>query len=221
MVKVICILPAFNEESTISKIAQEAGKYTDEVIVVDDGSTDRTVEMTIKSDVIMVRHQKNRGKGAALRTGFKEALNRGADVLVTLDTDGEHDPKDIQSLVEPIKSGRADLVVGSRLQGQEGRSPLMRKISRRMTTLALKTLFGVRLTDTQSGFRGLSRKAAETIDFESDSFVAESEMLIDAARKGLRISELPITYIHVGGKFPVLKETSLFIWLCIKKILNT
>ncbi|UCD73055.1 MAG: hypothetical protein JSW01_06365, partial [Candidatus Bathyarchaeota archaeon] len=103
---------------------------------------------------------------------------------------------------------------------QEGRSPLLRKISRRMTTFALKTLFGVHLSDTQSGFRSLSRKAAETIDFESDTFVAESEMLIDAARKGLRIDELPITYIHVGGEFPVWKETSLFIWLCIKKILN-
>lgn len=220
MVKVICILPAFNEESTISKIAQEAGKYTDEVIVVDDGSIDRTAEMAIKSGAITVRHRKNRGKGAALRTGFKEALNRGADVLVTLDTDGEHDPKDIQSMVEPVKSGRADLVVGSRLLGQEGRSPLLRKISRRMTTLALKTLFGVHLSDTQSGFRCLSRKAVETIDFKSDLFVAESEMLIDAARKGLRIDELPITYVHVGGEFPALRETSLFIWLCIKKILN-
>ena len=220
MVKVICVLPAFNEESTVSKIAQEAGNYTDEVIVVDDGSIDRTAEMATKSGIIVVQHQRNMGKGAALRTGFKEALNRGADVLVTLDTDGEHDPKDIPSLVDPIKSGRVDLMVGSRLQGQEGRSPLLRKISRRITTLTLKTLFGVHLSDTQSGFRGLSRKAAEKIDFKSDSFVAESEMLIDAARKGLRIGELPITYVHVGGEFPVLKETLLFIWLCIKKILN-
>lgn len=220
MIKVICVLPAFNEESTVSNIAQDARKYVDEVVVVDDGSTDKTAEMAIKSGAIVVQHQRNMGKGAALRTGFKEALNRGADVLVTLDTDGEHDPKDIPNLIDPIKSGRIDLMVGSRLQGQEGRSPLLRKISRRITTLTLRTLFGVHLSDTQSGFRSLSRKAAEKIDFKSDSFVAESEMLIDAARKGMRISELPITYVHVGGEFPVLRETLLFIWLCIKKILN-
>jgi glycosyltransferase involved in cell wall biosynthesis len=220
MVNVICVLPAFNEESTVFRVAQEATKFTDDVIVVDDGSTDRTAEMAIKSGVVVVQHQRNMGKGAALRTGFKEALKRGADIIITLDTDGEHDPRDIRALIEPIISGRVDLMVGSRLHGQEGRSPLLRKISRRVTTLTLKTLFGICISDTQSGFRGLSRKAVKTINFESDSFVAESEMLIEAARKGLRLGELPITYVHVGGDFPVLKTTLRFIWLCIKKILN-
>lgn len=213
-----CVLPAFNEEESVREVSEEAKKYVDEVLVVDDGSLDRTAEMAAESGAVVIQHQRNMGKGAALRTGFKEALERGADMVVTLDADGEHYPRDIPKLVEPIRSGKADIVVGSRLHDGGEKGPFMRKLSRGITTLILGRLFNVHVSDTQSGFRCFSRKAIERLDFKGDSFVAESEMLIDASREGLRMVEVPVTYVYIGGNFPALRETVLFILLCVRKI---
>jgi len=220
MMRICCVLPALNEEETIREVAEETERYVDEVIVVDDGSSDRTAELAAESGAIVIKHQWNMGKGAALRTGFREALERGADIVVTLDTDGEHDPRDIPGLVGLIKSGKAEIVVGSRLEGKADKGPFLRRLSRGITTSILGTLFGVHLSDTQSGFRCFSRSALERISFESDSFVAESEILIDAARKRLKIGETPISYTHIGGHFPILKETALFTLLCLRKLLH-
>jgi len=219
-VKLCCVLPAFNEEKTVAEVAGEAGKYVDEVIVVDDGSRDSTARVAANSGAVVVQHRRNMGKGAALRSGFKEAVERRADIVITLDADGEHNPKDIPKLVDLVQSGKVDIAVGSRLQNGAEKGSFLRRLSRAITTLVLRMLFDVHLSDTQSGFRCLSRKAIETLHFESDSFVAESEILIDAVRKDLKVGEVPVAYVHVGGGFPVLKETALFISLCLRRIIQ-
>ena len=109
---ITAILPAYNEEVSIGSVVLRARTYADRVIVIDDGSLDRTVEVAELAGAEVIRHARNRGKGAALKTGFG-ALN-GSDIIVTIDTDGQHDPADIPQLVEPIRTGEADMVNGSR-----------------------------------------------------------------------------------------------------------
>jgi len=215
-IKISCVLPAFDEETAIGSVIERARRYADEVIAVDDGSRDGTAAIAVERGARVILHQRNRGKGAALRTGFKEALSIGSDIVVTLDADGEHDPNEIPRLVEPIRRGDADIVIGTRVYC-DSRSPLLRRLSRRVSTIVLRALFGIKVSDAQSGFRSFSRRALEEIEFENDSFMAESEILIDAAAKGLKIDEIPITYVHIGGEFPVLKESLIFILLCIRR----
>ncbi|SES77243.1 Glycosyltransferase involved in cell wall bisynthesis [Methanococcoides vulcani] len=165
--------------------------YVDEVIVVDDGSSDNTAKIAEMAGARVIVHSRNMGKGAALRTGFDAAKN--SRVIVTLDTDGQHDPQQIPCLVAPILSGQADMVNGSRyLHGKETDTPSYRRVGQTVLDHATKLNSGIHITDTQSGFRAFSGHTYDAFRFKADNLAIESEMLADASKAGLRIKEVDI-----------------------------
>lgn len=163
----------------------------DGVIVVDDGSGDRTSEIALGRGVTVIRHSVNRGLGAALGTGMAAAIAAGADAIVTFDADGQHAAEDVPAVVAPVVAGQADVVIGTRLAGR-GSMPVVRRIANYTGNLVTYTLFGARVSDSQSGFRALSRRAAEQIEIRTDRMEVSSEIIAEAVRRGLRIVEVPI-----------------------------
>jgi glycosyltransferase involved in cell wall biosynthesis len=194
---IIAILPAFNEEVSIGSVVLRTKRYVDRVVVVDDGSVDHTADVAKLAGAEVIRHPMNLGKGAALKTGF-ESLNN-EEVIVTIDTDGQHCPEEIPILIAPIISGEADIVNGSRyLNGNSRSTPLYRRIGQKMLDLASNLDSGLNITDTQSGFRAFAVHAAPLFRFKQSGMAIESEMLADAARAGLRIKE-----VEVGVRYDV------------------
>lgn len=189
--EITAILPAYNEEVSIGSIVLRTLKYADRVIVIDDGSMDRTAEVAALAGAQVLRHEMNLGKGAALKTGFA-SLN-GDAVIVTIDTDGQHDPADIPRLVRPILEGDADMVNGSRyLNGNKKDTPVYRRMGQKVLDLATNIGCGLSITDTQSGFRAFAGRTKGIFRFEQKGLAIESEMLADAAAAGLRIQEVEI-----------------------------
>ena len=192
--KTLIIIPAYNEELTIGSVVALARKYGD-VLVVDDGSADRTSEIAQNAGALVLRHETNRGKGEALRTGFKYALLKGYDVVVTLDADGQHNPGEIPKLLEPILKDEADMVIGSRfLDGAKKSIPLYRRLGLWiLNTTTNASLDGnLKVTDSQSGFRAMNRRVLESLNLNSSGYNVESEMIAQLSEKGIRIVEVPI-----------------------------
>ena len=191
MTRITAILPAFNEKLSIGSMVIETKKYVDRVIVVDDGSDDNTSEIAELAGAEVIKHQPNKGKGAALKAGFNAAEN--SDIIVTLDSDGQHDPSEIPRIVAPIISGEADIVNGSRyLNGDKKDTPHYRRIGQTVLDKATQINSGLKITDSQSGFRAFARHTLPIFKFNSVDFGIESEMLMDAANAGLRIKEVEI-----------------------------
>ena len=191
MVKLTAILPAYNEELCISSIILGSKKYVDNVIVVDDGSIDNTAEIAELAGAQVICHSYNRGKGAALKTGFEAA--KGSEIIVTLDSDGQHNPEEIPKLVSPIINGEADIVNGSRyINGNKKDTPSYRRIGQSILDKATNLGSGLDITDSQSGFRAFIGHSISVFRFSHDDFAIESEMLTDAANAGLRIKEVEI-----------------------------
>ena len=191
--RVVAVIPAYNEERFIGSVVLQARKYADAVIVVDDGSTDATGEIAEAAGAIVVRHECNRGKGAALNTGFQMARRLVPLAVVTLDGDAQHLPAEINIVLEPILYGEADIVVGSRYLQKTNQTPRHRVWGHWMMTLLTNLASGTFLTDSQSGFRAFSSKAVNMISFSSDGFSVESEMQFLAREFNLRLVEVPIT----------------------------
>lgn len=185
------ILPAYNEEVSIGSVVLLARRYADRVIVVDDGSSDRTAEIAAIAGAEVIVHSPNLGKGMAFKTGFAAA--EGADIIVTMDSDGQHNPADIPKLVAPILEGVADMVNGSRyLNGHDTDTPAYRRIGQTILDKATVVNSGIKITDSQSGFRAFSASIMDVFRFNAQGMAIESEMLADAGRYGLRVKEVPI-----------------------------
>jgi len=163
-----------------------------ECVVVDDGSGDGTGAAARAAGALVVTHAVNRGQGAALMTGIRCALRRGADIVVTLDADGQHDPADIRALVAPILADRADVVLGSRFLGHAHLIPPMRRRLLRAAVVFTRWSTGLDLTDTHNGFRALSRRAASAIELSQDRMAHASEILERIAALDLRHVEVPV-----------------------------
>lgn len=193
--KTVAVLPAFNEERYIEKVVKEARKYADEVIVIDDCSRDNTFGIAKKAGAKVYRHLINRGVGGATRTGIKAALFAGADIIVILDADGQHLPEDIPALVAPIKKNKADVVIGSRFLRSQA-IPFFRRVGNSFFNLFTFFLFGVWSSDTQSGMKALSKKAAEKLDITSKDMEVCSEIIKEAKNLGLKLEEVPIRVVY-------------------------
>ena len=188
------VIPAFNEEKNIAKVINDLKKngYND-IIVVDDGSTDNTHSKALENGAIVLKHIINRGQGAALRTGIEYALKRGAKAIVTFDADGQHKAKDIKKLVVPIKKGIADVALGSRFIGKaKEKIPFSRKILLKIATLMIWFFYGTKMSDAHNGLRCFSPKAAEKIKITQDGMSHASEIIEEIVRNRLNYIEVPV-----------------------------
>jgi len=202
---VVAAIPAFNEEKTIAKVVLLARRHVDRVVVCDDGSRDMTAEIAEKLGAMVVRHQKNMGKGAALRTALECLKQLNPDIVVTMDADGQHDPKGIPRLLEPIIRGEADMVIGSRyVEGSETDAPFYRRLGLKFVNSVSRKGTKVVIGDTQSGFRAYSAKVLDLMQqCEAEGYGVETEQLAVAVRNGLRVVEVPI-----GIRYKGLEKTS-------------
>jgi hypothetical protein len=189
------VVPAYNEAEVIEGILQQLPNnilsYKVKPIVVVDGAEDHTEVVVREAGYLVATHVMNRGQGGALRTGFDIALQQGADIVVTMDADGQHRPEDMERLVEPVIESQADFVMGSRFLGEyEGRGGL-RHIGIVLFTALINLLSGVNITDCTNGFRAIRGSGLARLDLREDKFSAP-ELIMEAARKGLRIKEIPV-----------------------------
>jgi glycosyltransferase involved in cell wall biosynthesis len=196
---IIASIPAFNEGKVIGKLVKDVLLYVDKIIVCDDGSTDDTSVEAEKAGAKVLQHEKNLGKGAAMKTLFNFAKTENFDVMITIDGDGQFSPKEIPKLILPITNDKMDVVIGYRSNKDE--MPSYRKLGNKfldsMTNLASELPF----RDTQSGFRAYSKKAVSVISFKTNGFGADSEILINASKKKLDITEVGVMVSYnTGGK---------------------
>jgi glycosyltransferase involved in cell wall biosynthesis len=192
---IVAGIPAFNEEKTIAKVVMSAQKYADIVVVCDDGSFDKTREIALQLGAEVVCHERNLGYGAALKSLFKRARDFGADVLVTLDSDGQHDAEEIPLLVDPIKEGIAHVVFGSRFKDKAGHAdmPFYRKMGIKIITYLSNGSAKNKVSDSQCGFRAYSKKALEHLSVSESGMGASLELLRAIDKSSLKICEVPIS----------------------------
>ena len=193
---VVVGIPAFNEEKTIGRVVLGAQKHAHIVVVCDDGSADLTGEIANRLGAVVVRHEHNLGYGAALQSLFKRAKELNADVLVTLDSDGQHDPSEIPALVKPIENGQAEVVLGSRFKDKNGTAdmPAYRQFGIKVITKLTNGSSKNTVSDSQSGFRAYSKTAIQQLRGMSENGMSASIELIQAITKSkLKTCEVPIS----------------------------
>jgi len=192
-------IPAYNEEKNISEIIKKLKKITDKIIVCDDGSNDSTGKIAKELGALVVRHEKNLGYGAAIRSIFLKAREENSESLITLDSDGQHRIEDIQTVIEPIKNGEADLVIGSRFLDNDGKNvPKYRKMGIKIITKLANTSLDQKISDSQSGFRGYGKRVIEEITPSESGMGVSNEILIKASKQEFQITEVPIIILYDG-----------------------
>jgi glycosyltransferase involved in cell wall biosynthesis len=199
MVTVACI-PAFNEGQNIARIVHSCAKHVDKVIICNDGSTDNTESEAFSAGAYVINHTTNMGKGKSMKSLFELCKFINADIVITIDGDGQFLPAEIPKLTKDIEDGKSDIVIGYRFETEKD-MPSYRKIGNKVLDQLSKKVSHLNLRDTQSGFRAYSKKAINLINFTSNGFVADSEILIDASTKDLIISEQHVTVLYnTGGR---------------------
>ena len=197
--KITVGIPAFNEEKNIASIIQKLSKVADIVIVCNDGSTDNTAKIAEKMGAIVITHQQNLGYGAAIRSLFLKARELDSDMLVTLDSDGQHRISDVLPIVDPILKNQADLVIGSRFLTENQKDmPKYRKIGIKMITTLANTSLDESVTDSQSGFRAYSKNILFEITPSEKGMGVSNEILMKASKKNFKIIEVPIVVSYEG-----------------------
>ena len=197
--KVTIGIPAFNEEKNIAKIIVKLKKIYDEIIVCDDGSTDLTGEIAENLGVIVINHKQNLGYGAGINSIIKKSKEIDTDILVTFDADGQHKVEDVKKVIEPIKNGDADLVIGSRfLSKTKEKIPEYRKIGINIITKVTNAGLKKKITDSQSGFRAYGKALIAKLDISDMGMGISTEILIKTNSLGFRIAEIPITILYEG-----------------------
>lgn len=195
--KVACI-PAFNVEKTIGGIVKESLLHVDKVIVCDDGSTDNTARVAEENGAEVIKHERNYGYGAALITLFEKAREKNADIMVTLDGDGQHIPEFIPRLVAPLSYQGVDVVIGSRFLGGDSSAPRFGTHGIKIVTAATNIGNNIKVTDAQSGFRAYSKRAIQLIHPTEYGMAASTEILTKVANKRLKLVEVPIVISYDG-----------------------
>ena len=190
--KIFVVIPAFNEGSVIQDVIKEVRDAGYEnIVIVDDGSSDDTYKKARDAGTTTLHHKINRGKGAATKTGIEAAKLLEADIIVTMDGDGQHDPKDIKSLIEPIIKNECDVVLGTRLKKTKG-MPWYKIAANHVGNFFTWYLFGLWVTDSQSGFRAYSKHATEVIETKADRYEYDSEVIREIYVYKLKFKEIPI-----------------------------
>jgi len=196
---IVAGVPAYNEEKTIARVVLLAQKCVDAVVVCDDGSEDMTADIARRLGAIVIRHEKNMGYGAAIQALFEKARALNADVLLTLDADGQHNASEIPKLIQPILENKADIVLGSRFLQEGNAVPLYRRFGIKiLTKMTSSSGQNGLLTDAQCGFRAYNRKAIEGLILSEDGMGASAEVLMKVKDLGLVVTEVPVQ-VHYQG----------------------
>ncbi len=195
MKKLFVVIPAYNEEKRIGDVIKKTKKYTSNIIVVDDGSRDRTYDVARKFNVIVARHVINLGKGAALKTGCELAIRKGADAMVLIDSDGQHNPEQIPNFIKGLED--SEIVFGCRKLSKN--MPFTMRFGNWFIRIMTRLLFGIKLDDTQCGFRALTSNAYRKIEWDSADYAVESEMIANAGKKNLKLKQIPIETIYADN----------------------
>ena len=192
--RTIAVIPCCNEESTIGSVVLKTKRFVNEVLVIDDGSSDETKKIAKEAGAIVISHRKNRGKGAAIRTGFQYALENDFDYVVTIDGDGQHNPVEIPDLLGNVMNNGNDISIGYRV-GNFTEMPMWRRVGKRVLDYTTSMGTGGFVTDSQCGFRAFNKKAVESIapELKGDAFSVESEQLIKAHELGLKVVNTNVT----------------------------
>jgi len=211
----LVLIPAYNAGLTISELIKKTSKFVNksDIVVVDDGSKDQTFAIAQKAGAVVLKHKRNKGKGEALKTGFRYALEQNYHALITMDADLQHDPESIPDFIRMADS-TSGIIIGTRKRNLEI-LPFARWLTNNLTSAIVSVLSGQSIRDSQSGYRLIWTHVLKDLKLESKKYDLESEILIKAKRKGFKISEIPIKTIYGGGKSFInpLIDTGRFIKL--------
>lgn len=191
--RIFIIVPAYNEEASIADVIndlKEHGYYN--IIIIDDGSTDRTGRIARENNTLVLSHPINLGQGSAIQTGLEYAISLGADIIITFDSDGQHMASDIKDLIKPVIDGKADISLGSRFLNKDSNTPWVKKIILKGGTVLLFLMYGIMLTDTHNGLRALTAEAASKMRLESRGMEHASEIIEKIKLEKIKYIEVPV-----------------------------
>lgn len=218
LVRTCVLIPSFNEESSIGNIVKQVKKMGHEVLVVDDGSKDNTEKVASENGALVVRHAKNLGKGASLKKGFDFILRMtNFDTIIIMDGDGQHNPGDIQKFTLRASNFNDDIIIGNRMTFTKN-MPFVRFLTNKSMSFLLSVMCKQHIPDTQCGFRLIKRRIFKKLELESNNYDLDSELLIKASRKHLKISSVPVETIYGNelSRIHPVKDALRFIGLLLK-----
>ena len=218
--KLLIVIPAFNAASSLEKLIPAIREFGYDILVVDDGSRDDTPNIAIKYQIELISHPRNRGKGAALRSGFKYAIENGYEAIVTIDADGQHRPSEIPEFITTWENTGADLVIGSRALFKAG-MPVDRGLSNFLTSKFLSLILGIKIEDSQCGYRLITASLLREVRLKSERFELESEIIIKAARQGFKLRFLPVKVFyspHIKSSMNRLTDTLRWLVMMLEAI---
>jgi len=192
------VIPAYNEVRTIGPIVSQLDKRGFRVVVVDDGSKDGTIVNANKFGAEIIAHSKNTGKGKCLREGLQHALENNCEIVITMDGDGQHNVSDIDKFIEEYKKSGADVILGNRMHDPR-KMPFVRMCTNALMSFIISFFIGEQVNDSQCGYRLISRKAIEDMNLITTKYEIESEIIMEAKRRGLKISSVDIDSIYEGA----------------------
>ncbi len=193
--KICALIPSYNESRTIGLLVKSVKAKGLDVVVVDDGSLDRTAEIARGSGAQVLRHEQNEGKGASLKNGFRYAIDKDYDAVITVDADGQHSPYDIPKFTDAAEKTDADIIVGNRMSSSKNMPPV-RWLTNKFMSFVISRICRQSIPDSQCGFRLFKKEAFKALDLTSANYEVESEALIEAYRKNLKIKFIPIQTIY-------------------------
>jgi len=215
------MIPAYKAADTLVELVEKIEKYIpkSDILIVEDGSPDDTYQAAVATDAVVVQHEVNKGKGEALKTGFKYALEKNYDGIITIDADLQHDPDAIPEFIRIAKSKKADVIIGTRPRNLSN-MPFERFLTNHLTSLIISCFSGRFVRDSQSGYRYHSRKALKAIQLTSSRYDAESEFLFKSGRAGCRVWEVEVPTIYSGSESYInpFVDTGRFIRLMWKSL---
>jgi glycosyltransferase involved in cell wall biosynthesis len=216
--KILAIIPAFNAEKTIGEVVEGLLSTFDksDILVVDDGSSDSTYEIAGNKGLRAIKHSKNSGKGAALKTGFRIALDDGYNAVLTLDSDLQHPTMLAENFIQKFERGEADIILGNRMTDLS-QMPRSRRFSNTVTSFFVRLWTGKKIPDSQCGYRLISAKILKAADLRLSSYQAETEMILEANRLGARFATISIPTIYNDSVSSIrpFKETAIYIGLML------
>lgn len=220
--KTCVLIPAYNEAKTIAALINKIKEQKLDSIIIDDGSKDDTSAVALRNGAVVLKNSKNEGKGASLIKGFNYALDKGFDMVIAMDADGQHLPEEIPYFLKAAEDSKSGIIIGNRMCERRN-MPLIRVLTNKTMSWLISIVAGINIPDTQCGFRLIKREVLEKIRFTSNKFEIESELIIKAARLGFRIESVPIKSVYQGerSKINPFVDTLRFFRFLFKQLWTT